>query len=157
MDRAYLRWNQRLLARCLGLASAVAVLLAVGWSGWRLREAQARVGPMDRLEQLDAHVYRTEPTWVGHALACLPDSVQAKLPRALQADVLGPPKSLMATDVETQEVDDSIAALGELPSIEWIVVMERQLPRTDVDRIKAALPQIEVVEAAFVSGVIYTR
>ena len=73
------------------------------------------------------------------------------------ADALERPTSLMATEIGASEIDTLVDDARHLPALRSIVVMENQLEQPDVTRLQCRLPNVEVVQAAFISGVVYQR
>lgn len=130
------------------LATLTAAALCFATIGWERAVAHRDAATVKLLSAIGVSVYRSEPTVIGKTIEKLPglSSVAPSFPRII-----------LATEVSVSDVDTLIEGASKLHRLESIVVMEKQFQTETVARIRHALPDVEVIEAAFISGVIYVR
>lgn len=133
------------------LATLTAAALFFASIGLEIARARNDAAIVERLSAFGVSVYTSKSTFIG--------KVAEKLPW-IEHDALSYPQTLLATGVSASDVDSFVREARELHVLECLVVMEYQFgaeQREVVDKLRNGLPYVKVTEAAFISGVIYTR
>jgi hypothetical protein len=138
-------------------AGVVAVLAGIAWMGWQLALDHERAAAIERLSTIKVSVFRHEPNQIGEIAARLPQFARNALVQLVDVDALVRPTSLTATEIGASDIDTLVQDAKRLPSLQFIVLMERQLNQADVARLRRSLPDVKIIEAVFISGVVMTR
>jgi hypothetical protein len=118
--------------------------LASGWAARHFQEARNRVALVAELDRTQVYVWQYEPTPLGRCVRGLPSPVEKWVRTRFGDSLLSGPSAISAYHTREDQIPYLLERLRQFHTLRTVKFGSGQLTEESFDRIRKALPNVEV-------------